>query len=41
VLAAFPGALITAIRTPEDLRAAAATDALPGLDDEWDPFEDA
>ena len=40
VLAAFPGARITAIRTPEALAAEAAAQALPEVDDEWDPFED-
>ncbi len=41
VLAAFPGAKITEIRTPEALAAAALTDALPEVEDEWDPFEDS
>ncbi len=40
VLSAFPGATITAIRTPEALQALAATQALPEMDDDWDPFED-
>jgi DNA polymerase III subunit gamma/tau len=40
VLAAFPGAKITDIRTPEVLEARAAADALPEVEDEWDPFED-
>jgi DNA polymerase III subunit gamma/tau len=44
VLAAFPGAEITAIRTPEAMAAEAATDALPvaeaEADDDWDPFEE-
>jgi len=40
VLVAFPGAKITAIRTPESLAATAASEALPEVDDEWDPFED-
>ena len=43
VLAAFPGARITDIRTPEALAAAAAVGALPEMpemDDDWDPFED-
>ncbi len=49
VLAAFPGAQITAIRTPEALAAAAAAEALPLAepealladgDDDWDPFEE-
>jgi DNA polymerase-3 subunit gamma/tau len=37
VFAAFPGAKISAIRIPA---AIAAIDALPQVDDEWDPFED-
>ncbi len=41
VLAAFPGAKITDIRTPEALAAAALTEALPEVEDEWDPFEDS
>ena len=40
VLAAFPGATITQIRSPEALAASAATNALPEADDDWDPFED-
>ncbi|MDT8857211.1 DNA polymerase III subunit gamma/tau [Paracoccaceae bacterium Fryx2] len=40
VLAAFPGAQITAIRSPEALAASAAIEALPEVEDEWDPFED-
>ena len=40
VLAAFPGAKITEVRTPESMAADAAVDALPEVDDEWDPFED-
>jgi DNA polymerase III subunit gamma/tau len=40
VMAAFPGAKITGIRTPEVLLAQAAADALPEVEDEWDPFED-
>ncbi|NUH66617.1 DNA polymerase III subunit gamma/tau [Sulfitobacter sp. S0837] len=40
VLAQFPKARITAIRTPEDLAAAATAEALPEVEDEWDPFED-
>jgi DNA polymerase-3 subunit gamma/tau len=39
VLAQFPGARITAIRTPEDVAAQAVHDALPEVEDEWDPFE--
>jgi DNA polymerase-3 subunit gamma/tau len=44
VLAAFPGAKITEIRTPEAMAAQAATEALPEIDpeidDNWDPFEE-
>ena len=41
VMLAFPGARISEIRTAEDLVQAAATDALPEVEDEWDPFEDS
>jgi DNA polymerase III subunit gamma/tau len=40
VLTAFPGAKITEIRTPEARAASAAAEALPEVEDEWDPFED-
>jgi DNA polymerase-3 subunit gamma/tau len=40
VLTAFPGAKITDIRTPEAMAASAAIEALPVVEDEWDPFED-
>ena len=40
VLQAFPGATITDIRSAESLAAEAAEQALPDVDDEWDPFED-
>ncbi|PLL14325.1 DNA polymerase III subunit gamma/tau [Tabrizicola sp. TH137] len=40
VLAAFPGAKIADIRTPEAMAAAAEAEALPEVEDEWDPFED-
>jgi DNA polymerase-3 subunit gamma/tau len=40
VMAAFPGARVAAIRTPEAMMQAAAANALPEVDDEWDPFED-
>ncbi|MCA0044382.1 DNA polymerase III subunit gamma/tau [Celeribacter litoreus] len=36
----FPGAKIAEIRTPEAIAAAAATDALQEVEDEWDPFEE-
>lgn len=40
VLAAFPGAEITEIRTPTEIETDAAQDALPEVEDEWDPFEE-
>ncbi|SEO25835.1 DNA polymerase-3 subunit gamma/tau [Gemmobacter aquatilis] len=40
VLAAFPGAKITEIRTPEAMAQEALVQALPEVEDEWDPFED-
>jgi DNA polymerase-3 subunit gamma/tau len=40
VLAAFPGAKIAEVRTPEAMAAQALTEALPEVEDEWDPFED-
>ena len=40
VLATFPGARIISIRTPEQIAAAAVSEALPEVEDEWDPFED-
>jgi DNA polymerase-3 subunit gamma/tau len=39
VFATFPSAKITAIRTPEAIEADAFVEALPEVDDEWDPFE--
>lgn len=41
VMTQFPGAKITDIRTPKDLAASAQADALPEVDEEWDPFEDS
>jgi DNA polymerase-3 subunit gamma/tau len=41
VLAQFPRAKITNIRTAADIAAAAVTEALPEVEDEWDPFEDS
>lgn len=35
----FPKAEIVNIRTPEQLAAEAITEALPEVEDEWDPFE--
>jgi DNA polymerase-3 subunit gamma/tau len=40
VIAAFPSAKITEIRTREEIATEAAIEALPEVDDEWDPFED-
>jgi len=40
VIAAFEGARIVAIRTPEAMAQAAALAALPEVDEDWDPFED-
>ena len=41
VIAQFPGAKITDIRTPKALEAEAMLEALPEVDEEWDPFEDS
>ena len=40
VFAAFPNAHITAIRTPDEVQAEVQAEALPEVEDEWDPFED-
>ena len=40
VLAAFPDARITEIRSRAELDAEAEADALPEVEDEWDPFEE-
>lgn len=40
IFAAFPQARFDDIRTPEALTAEARLDALPEVEDEWDPFED-
>ncbi len=40
VLQAFPEARIVDIKTPEELLQEAAVEALPEVEDEWDPFED-
>jgi DNA polymerase-3 subunit gamma/tau len=40
VLTRFPEARITGIRTRDQLAAAAQTEALPEVEDEWDPFEE-
>ncbi|WP_295316543.1 DNA polymerase III subunit gamma/tau [Roseobacter sp.] len=41
VLAQFPKAEIGTVRTPEAIAAAARQEALPEVEDEWDPFEDS
>ena len=40
VLMQFPKAAITSIRTPQQIAAKAVAEALPEVEDEWDPFED-
>ncbi len=40
VLANFPKAKITRIETPEQRAAQVETEALPEVEDEWDPFEE-
>ena len=40
VIAAFPGAKVTDVRSPEAIQAQAAAEALPEVEDEWDPFEE-
>ncbi len=40
VFKAFPDARITDIRTPQEIVAEAAVEALPEVEDEWDPFEE-
>ena len=40
VLAQFPKARITKIETPEQRAAQVETEALPEVEDEWDPFEE-
>ncbi|WP_413785618.1 DNA polymerase III subunit gamma/tau [Cognatiyoonia sp. IB215182] len=40
VITAFPKARITEIRTEADIAEEALSDALPEVDDEWDPFDD-
>ena len=40
VFDAFPDAKITEIRTLEEITAEAQAEALPEVDEEWDPFED-
>ena len=40
VLANFPKAKITRIRTPQEMEAEVQAEALPEVEDEWDPFEE-
>jgi DNA polymerase-3 subunit gamma/tau len=40
VIAAFPKAKITEIRTEAEKELDAFTDALPEVDEEWDPFDE-
>lgn len=40
VLATFPKAKITAIRSPQDLAQEAEVESLEEVEDEWDPFEE-
>ncbi|MFK7761989.1 MAG: DNA polymerase III subunit gamma/tau [Roseobacter sp.] len=40
VIRQFPKARITAIRSAEDIAAEVTQEALPEVEDEWDPFED-
>ena len=40
VFDAFPGATIAEVRTPDQLAAEADLEALPEVEDEWDPFEE-
>jgi DNA polymerase-3 subunit gamma/tau len=40
VFDAFPGATIAEVRTPDQLAAEAGLEALPEVEDEWDPFEE-
>ena len=40
VIATFPGAKIAKIRTVKELAQSVAAEALPEVEDEWDPFED-
>ena len=40
ILAAFPGAVIADLKTPEALAAELAETALGEVEDEWDPFEE-
>jgi DNA polymerase-3 subunit gamma/tau len=39
-LSAFPKARIKSVKTPEEAQTEAQLDALPEVEDEWDPFEE-
>jgi DNA polymerase-3 subunit gamma/tau len=39
-LMAFPKAMITTVKTAEDIAAEVQAEALPEVEDEWDPFEE-
>jgi len=40
VMSSFPKARIIDIRTAQDVEQEAETEALPEVEDEWDPFEE-
>ena len=40
-IASFPNAKIINIRTAAEITADAELDALPEVEDEWDPFEES
>ena len=40
ILAAFPGSAVSSVRTPEQISSAANVEALPEVEEEWDPFEE-
>ena len=40
-MASFPNAKIIDIRTAAEITADAELDALPEVEDEWDPFEES
>ncbi|MCA0272050.1 MAG: DNA polymerase III subunit gamma/tau [Proteobacteria bacterium] len=40
VLAAFPDAYVRDVKTPEEAKTEATAEALPEVEDEWDPFEE-
>ena len=40
VFEAFPSAKIIDIKTPEEIAQEAMVEALPEVEDEWDPFEE-